>query len=382
MLSICFWSCSTAVSLVASESDDTRETRGKSSQVSQIFEHIIIKEQRKTRQLDLRYVKQFMTEAHYSHSWNGAFLPTFCCFLPFFTGFLFAGVCWSEQLTSSRTPSSTHAPLNSMVGPVEWGCSNVDACNLSPPPLSLLSLSLSPLPPHTLPLISEKQGKTLKPFAGLTVRPQEFVCVWLQTLHVEGQFWPEPGLESRWRLAGRDVWSTYELSWERNKQTLTHLLHKCLSKVSSSSVLGPKDTTELERKRLSFLKVGLIWKNVNVSRCSWQLWDTEIEKSLMKFWITRFILYLSFQNLPSELEPYAGVCFGPACSQPTHSTTIWGWKWSRVTSGLSVRLPFYTNHDWHVAHTQKDTERRDFPVQLWTHACRVLNGSSRTLDEM
>lgn len=84
MLSICFWSCSTAVSLVASESDDTRETRGKSSQASQIFEHIIIKEQRKTRQLDLRYVKQFMTEAHYWHSWSSIMEHFFLHFVVFY----------------------------------------------------------------------------------------------------------------------------------------------------------------------------------------------------------------------------------------------------------------------------------------------------------
>ena len=203
MSSICFWSCSTAASLVVSESDDARDAGKIESGGSDVWAHCHKGAKEKQENLLWDMSNSSWQKTQYSHNWNGVFLPTFCCFLPFFTGFLFTGVCWSEQLTSSRTPSSTHAPLNSMVGPVEWGCSNVDACNLSPPLLSL-SLSLPPLFLLSPSLSSPKQGKTLKPFAGITVRPQEFVCVWLQTLHVEGQFWPEPGLESRWRLGGRD----------------------------------------------------------------------------------------------------------------------------------------------------------------------------------
>lgn len=52
--------------------------------------------------------------------------------LPFFSGFFFSGFCWNEKWASSRRPSRTQTPLNSMVHRAEWSCSDVDARNLSP----------------------------------------------------------------------------------------------------------------------------------------------------------------------------------------------------------------------------------------------------------
>ncbi len=70
---------------------------------------------------------------------------------------------------------------------------------------------------------------------------------------------------------------------------------------------------------------------------------------------SRHTFFVLFHNLQWELQPKIGVSFGPVCSQPVHTpNNSLGaeWKPSRVTSGLSVRLPFYTILHWHVAKTK------------------------------
>lgn len=61
-------------------------------------------------------------------------------------------------------------------------------------------------------------------------------------------------------------------------------------------------------------------------------------------------------NLQWLLLPWIGAYFGPVCTQPAHTpgnNLKEAWPGSRVPSGSSVRLPSYTDLEWHVAKTKR-----------------------------
>lgn len=146
--------------------------------------------------------------------------------LPFFTVFLLVVVCWSEQFVSSSTPSSTHTPLNSMVWRIEWGCSSVDARNLS----------LSRPPSHFC-----EQGKKFKTAVCMDNSPaskdfKDSVCMCvssgsrLLTWSVDqDQAWKAGGGWQTGRDSVKLLWHKpcfHPGAWKRHKHTLTPLLYK------------------------------------------------------------------------------------------------------------------------------------------------------------